>query len=98
MRHPRAATASKPSVVVSTDRTSACGAIGASRAAGASTDLTGMALSGHRQSLSVWALCLYFMGLNLSNAQIAQELDLNKDDVQAMTECLRDGPRQKKPP
>jgi hypothetical protein len=36
------------------------------------------------------------MGLNLSNAQIAQELDLNKDDVQAMAECLRDGVAKKK--
>lgn len=31
------------------------------------------------------------MGLNLSNQQIAQELGLNKDDVQAMTEQLRAG-------
>ncbi len=29
------------------------------------------------------------MGLSLSNQQIAQELDLNKDDVQAITEQLR---------
>jgi transposase-like protein len=61
-------------------------------------DLTGTALSGHRQPLSVWVLCLYFMGLNLSNIQIAQELDLNKDDAQAMTECLRDGLVKKKTP
>jgi hypothetical protein len=33
----------------------------------------------------VWILCLYFMGLNLSNHQIAQELDLNKDDAHQMT-------------
>jgi len=59
-------------------------------------DLTGAALSGHHQPLSTWVLCLYFMGLNLSNAQIAQELDLNKDDVQAMAECLREGLSQKK--
>ncbi len=58
--------------------------------------LTGTVLSGHHQPLSTWVLCLYFMGLNLSNAQIAQELDLNKDDVQAMTECLRTGIAQKK--
>ena len=32
-----------------------------------------------------------FRGLNLSNAQIAQELGLNPDDVQRMTEQLRDG-------
>lgn len=59
-------------------------------------DLTGTVLSGHHQPLSVWVLCLYFMGLNLSNVQIAQELDLNKSDVQTMTECLRDGIAQKK--
>jgi hypothetical protein len=29
-------------------------------------------------------LCLYFMGLNLSNQQIAQELDLNQADVHEM--------------
>lgn len=59
-------------------------------------DLTGTVLSGHHQPLSTWVLCLYFMGLNLSNVQIAQELDLNKDNVQAMTECLRNGIAQKK--
>ena len=31
------------------------------------------------------------MGLNLSNHQIAQELDLNKDDAQQMTSQLRQG-------
>ena len=31
------------------------------------------------------------MGLNLSNAQIAQELDLNKDDIHQMTTQLRQG-------
>ncbi len=36
-------------------------------------------------------LCLYFMGLNLSNRQIAQELGLDGSDVQAMTEQLRGG-------
>src|SRR5690242_20801534 len=54
-------------------------------------DLTGTVLAGHHQPLRVWVLCLYFMGLNLSNRQIAQELDLNEDDVQAMTEQLRSG-------
>ena len=37
-------------------------------------DLTGTVLAGHHQPLRVWVLCLYFMGLNLSNRQIAQEL------------------------
>jgi transposase-like protein len=59
-------------------------------------DLTGTVLSGHHQPLSVWVLCLYFMGLNLSNQQIAQELDLNKDDLQYMTEHLRTGIDKKK--
>ena len=30
-------------------------------------DLTGTALAGHHQPLRVWVLCLYLMGLNLSN-------------------------------
>jgi hypothetical protein len=37
------------------------------------------------------------MGLNLSNNQIAQELDLNKDDVQQMTSQLRAGIVENKP-
>jgi transposase-like protein len=59
-------------------------------------DLTGTVLAGHHQPLSTWILCLYFMGLNLSNAQIAQELDLNKDDLQSMTAHLRNGINEKK--
>src|SRR5512139_187769 len=54
-------------------------------------DLTGTVLAGHHQPLRVWVLCLYFMGLNLSNQQIAKELALNDDDVQAMTSHLRQG-------
>jgi hypothetical protein len=37
------------------------------------------------------------MGLNLSNQQIALELGLNKDDVQAMTTQLREGIMQAEP-
>lgn len=59
-------------------------------------DLTNTVFEGHHQPLRVWILCLYFMGLNLSNQQIANELDLNKDDVQAMTEQLRNGVVDKK--
>jgi transposase-like protein len=54
-------------------------------------DLTGTILAGHHQPLRVWVLCLYFMGLNLSNLQIAHELDLNEDDAQAMAAALRAG-------
>ena len=52
-------------------------------------DLTGTVLAGHHQPLRVWVLCLYFMGLNLSNRQIAGELGLCAPDVQVMTEQLR---------
>jgi transposase-like protein len=61
-------------------------------------DLTGTVLAGHHQPLRVWVLCLYFMGLNLSNRQIAQELGLDGSDVQAMTEQLRRGLVAKTPP
>jgi transposase-like protein len=54
-------------------------------------DLTGTVLAGHHQPLRVWVLCLYFMGLNLSNQQIGKELGLCGSDVQAMTEQLRSG-------
>jgi transposase-like protein len=54
-------------------------------------DLTGTMLAGRHQPLRLWVLCLYFMGLNLSNRQIAGELGLNASDVQAMTERLRRG-------
>ena len=61
-------------------------------------DLTGTVLAGHHQPLRVWVLCLYFMGLNLSNRQIAQELGLDGSDVQVMTEQLRRGLVAKAPP
>src|SRR5919199_6627769 len=60
-------------------------------------DLTGTVLAGHHQPLRVWVLCLYLMGLNLSNRQIALELKLSPSDVQAMTEQLRRGLVAKSP-
>ena len=66
--------------------------------AGRFDDLTGTVLAGHHQPLRVWILCLYFMGLNLSNRQIAQELGLDGSDVQAMTERLRGGLAARIPP
>ena len=54
-------------------------------------DLTGTILAGHHQPLRVWVLCLYFVGLNLSNLQIARELGLNEDDIHAMASGLREG-------
>jgi len=41
---------------------------------------------GRRQPLSVGLAYRYLMGLNLSNRQIAQELNLAESDGQAMAE------------
>ena len=60
-------------------------------------DLTDTIFAGHHQSLKVWILCLYFMGLNLSNEQIANELDVERSDVQQMTTQLREGIVKKSP-
>ena len=60
-------------------------------------DRTDTIFAGHHQPLRVWILCLYFMGLNLSNEQIGQELDLNPDDAQKMTSQLREGIVVRKP-
>ena len=59
-------------------------------------DLSETVFEGHHQPLRVWVLCLYFMGLNLSNQQIAGELDVDKDVVQDMTTQLRAGIALKK--
>jgi transposase-like protein len=61
-------------------------------------DLTGTVLAGHHRPLRVWVACLYLMGLNLSNRQIARELGLGASDAQAMTEHLRQGLTAKMPP
>jgi transposase-like protein len=60
-------------------------------------DLTGTVFSGHHQPLRSWILCLYFMGLNLSNEQIAHELDLDPNDIQIMSSQLREGIVTRKP-
>jgi len=60
-------------------------------------DLTNTIFAGHHQPLKIWVLCLYFMGLNLSNTQIARELGLNEADVQHMTQLLRTGIVNKRP-
>src|SRR2546428_2960132 len=41
-------------------------------------DLTDTIFAGHHQPLKAWVLYLYFMGLTLSNEQIAHELSLNE--------------------
>lgn len=59
-------------------------------------DLTGTIFSGSNKNLKVWVICLYFMGLNLSNSQIAKELDVSKPTAQRMTRLLRQGIVKKK--
>ena len=60
-------------------------------------DLTNTVFEGHHQPLKVWILCLYLMGLKLSNAQIARELGLNEYDLHQMTSLLREGVYEKRP-
>lgn len=54
-------------------------------------DLTNTVFTGHHRPLSDWMLCLYFMGLNLSNEQIGKELDISKTQIHEMTTTLRNG-------
>jgi transposase-like protein len=60
-------------------------------------DLTDTIFAGHHQPLKVWVLCLYFMGVNVSNDQIAHELDVDRSDVHQMTTALREGIVKKSP-
>lgn len=59
-------------------------------------DLTSTIFSGSKLPFKSWILCLYFMGLNLSNAQIAKELEISEPTIQHMTEKLREGIVEKK--
>src|SRR4029450_10688481 len=54
-------------------------------------DLTDTIFAGHHQPLKVWILCLYYMGLNVSNEQIAHELSINESEAYQMTTALRGG-------
>ena len=60
-------------------------------------DLSDSVFARRHQPLAVWVGCLYLMGLNLSNAQIAKELELNPNDVHQMTTELRQAVVEKKP-
>ena len=60
-------------------------------------DLTDSLFAGRHQSLPTWMACLYLMGLNLSNQQIAQELSVDKDDVHQMTSELRQAIADRRP-
>lgn len=54
-------------------------------------DLTQTVFAGHHQPLRIWMLCSYLMGLNLSNQQVAAELNLSTTQAQEMTNQLRQG-------
>ena len=60
-------------------------------------DLTNTIFAGRHQSLKIWIITLYLMGLNISNRQIAKELNLCESDTQAMTEALRKGVVDRQP-
>jgi transposase-like protein len=60
-------------------------------------DLTGTIFAGHHQPLRVWIVCPYFMGLNPSNEQSAQELEIDPDDARVMASRLREGIVRRKP-
>lgn len=54
-------------------------------------DLTDTIFSGSNLSLKIWILVLYFLGLNLSNRQIAKELEISIPSAQRLTSILREG-------
>ena len=60
-------------------------------------DLAGTVLAKSHHPIGVWMVMLYFMGLNISNSQIAAELDLDPDVAQDMTTTLRKEMRARKP-
>jgi transposase-like protein len=61
-------------------------------------DLTDTIFAGHHQPLKVWVLCLYFMGLNVSNEQIAHALSIHESDAYQMPTALRGGIVKKSQP
>ncbi len=54
-------------------------------------DLSGTIFEGYHWPLRTWVVCLYLMGQNLSNEQIADELDLSVQEVHAMIRQLHEG-------
>ncbi len=59
-------------------------------------DLTDTIFQNSNIALKVWILCSYFMGLNLSNSQISEELGIGKDIAHKMCSKLREGIVKKK--
>lgn len=59
-------------------------------------DRSGTLVEGQRPPLKRWVLGGYLMGLNLSNRQLAAELDLNAEEGQGMARQVREGVVAKK--
>ena len=53
-------------------------------------DLTGTILSDRRHPLARWLACLYLLVLNVSGAQIAQEIGVDGEEAHRMCTALRD--------
>jgi transposase-like protein len=60
-------------------------------------DLTKTIFQSSHVNLKHWMCCLYLMGLNVSNSQIAQELDINLRTVQDMCNKLRQKVLEERP-
>ena len=58
-------------------------------------DLTDTIFAGHHHPLKVWVLCLYFMGLNVSNDQIAPQVGCASQRCPADDDCLAGRSRKK---
>lgn len=54
-------------------------------------DLTGTVFSGSHHPLHHWLTVLYLMSLNVSNLQIAKELDISENTAQQMCSAIREG-------
>jgi transposase-like protein len=60
-------------------------------------DLTDIIFSGSHHSVCVWIILIYFVGLDLSNRQIAAELGLDQKVVHQMATSVRKAIYSKKP-
>ena len=60
-------------------------------------DLTGTVFAKHNLSVALMVIFLYFLGLNLSNNQIAQELNLKQSTAQNIATTLREEILENKP-
>ena len=60
-------------------------------------DLTDTVFKSSNLPLKHWLCCLYLMGLNSSNRQIAKELGVSEKTAQNMTKTLREEVRKNRP-